>query len=383
MIPKEIFYGEDWKRLFGDENDIESWVLAELVKAFFLARKAKRSTHDEQHFEMRLMENLLQLADDVLNGTYKPGNGIAFIVHDPVIREIFAAPFRDRVIHHFLYNGVADWWDRRLIYDCYSCRVGKGTLFGVKRMAHHIRSVTECYQKPAYVIKLDIQGYFMSLPRDGLFERVCWGLDQQFPDKGPRYEIYKRVWKEVIFDDPTTGVRKRGNLNEWSKLPKSKSLFCQPPGKGIVIGNLSSQLLSNIYLDKLDRFVTYDLGYKHYGRYVDDFYLVVTPEEFPRAKKDLVLIDAFLTDIGLKLHPKKIHIQEASRGTEFLGMVVYPGRIVPGKRIVRNYQRALLSYEMGFKDDDSILSYMGLLKHVDGTRTQHRLFGKAGLDYNW
>lgn len=383
MIPKEIFYGEDWERLFGDENEIESWVLAELVKAFFLARKAKRSTNDEQHFEMRLHENLLQLRDDVLDATYKPGNGIAFIVHDPVIREIFAAPFRDRVIHHFLYNGVADWWDRRLIYDCYSCRMGKGTLFGVKRMAHHIRSVTECYQKPAYVIKLDIQGYFMSLPRAGLYERVCWGLDRQFPDKGPRYEIYKRLWKEVIFDDPTIGVRKRGNLGEWSKLPDSKSLFCQPPGKGIVIGNLSSQLLSNIYLDKLDRFITYDLGYKHYGRYVDDFYLIVTPEEFARAKRDVALIDAFLTDIGLKLHPKKIHIQEVSKGTEFLGMVVYPGRIVPGKRIVRNYQRTLLSYEMGFKDDDSILSYMGLLKHVDGVRTQRRLFGKAGLTYNW
>ena len=377
----EINFGEDWTRAFGGEEDIESWLLGELVRAFYLARKAKRSTNDEQRFEQRLYENLLELRDDILDGTYKPGSGIAFIVHDPVIREIFAAPFRDRVVHHFLFNGVAEWWDRRLIYDCYSCRVGKGTLFGVKRFAYHLKSVTENYTRPAYALKLDVQGYFMSLPRGGLFERIVWGLDRQFPKKGPRYEIYKRVWKEIIFDDPTTRVRKRGSLEEWDKLPKSKSLFCQPEGKGIVIGNLSSQLLSNIYLDLLDRFVTFDLGYKHYGRYVDDFFILVTEEEFPRAKKDLRLISEFLTSLGLKLHPKKIHIQEVSKGTEFLGMVIYPGRVVPGKRIMRNYQKALYQVQIGFKDASDMVSYMGLLKHVDSFKGQRRVFEQFGLDY--
>ena len=377
----KVSYGEDWDKNLGGEEDIQSWLLAELTNAFYLARKAKRGTNDEQRFEMRLGENLLELRDDILSGTYEPGNGIAFIVHEPVMREIFAAPFRDRVVHHFLYNGVADWWDRRLIYDCYSCRVGKGTLFGIKRLARHIQTVTDGYRCPAYSIKLDIQGYFMSLPREGLFQRVVWGLDQQFPEKGPRYEIYRRVWEKVIFDDPTVGVNRRGDLNEWTKLPPSKSLFSQPPGKGIVIGNLSSQLLSHIYLDMLDRFVKFDLCYKHYGRYVDDFFLIVTEREFPQAKKDVKVISDFLTSIGLKLHPKKIHIQEVSRGTEFLGMVVYPGRIVPGRRIMRNYQTALFEVEMGIKAEDSILSYMGLLKHVDGVRSQEKIFRRAGIDY--
>ncbi|MBQ7802568.1 RNA-directed DNA polymerase [Candidatus Saccharibacteria bacterium] len=379
----KISYNENWEKVFGPEDDLKSWLMAELTRAFFLARKAKRSTNDEQLFERRLYENLASLRDDIFEGTYKPSRGIAFIVHEPVIREIFAAPFRDRVVHHFLYNGVADWWDRRLIYDCYSCRVGKGTLFGVKRLAHHIRSATDGYKNPAYSIKLDIQGYFMSLPRTGLFDRVVWGLDREFPDRGPRYEIYKEVWREVIFDDPTVGIHRRGDLAGWEKLPKSKSLFCQPPGKGIVIGNLSSQLLSNIYLDLLDRFIVYDLGYKHYGRYVDDFFLIVTEDEFPRAKKDLRLIDAFLSNIGLTLHPKKIHIQEVSHGTEFLGMVVYPGRIVPGRRIKRNYQRALLEFSMGIKDEDSIISYMGLLKHVDSAKTHRRIFSRAGMTYEF
>ena len=380
---RDITYNENWQDVYGGSEDVESWVMAELTKAFFLARKGKRSTSDEQLFERRLFENLANLRDDILSGTYAPSRGIAFIVKEPVTREIFAAPFRDRVVHHFLYNGIADWWDKRLIYDCYSCRVDKGTLFGVKRLAHHVRSVTENYTKPAYAIKLDIQGYFMSLPRQGLFDRVVWGLDRQFPHRGPHYDIYKQAWKKVIFDDPTEGIRLRGDLHGWDKLPKSKSLFCQPPGKGIVIGNLSSQLLSNIYLDMLDRFIVYDLGYKHYGRYVDDFYLIVTEDEFLRAKKDLRLIKDFVAGIGLTIHPKKIYIQEVSHGIEFLGMVVYPGRIIPGKRIKKNFQKALLDFSMGIRDEDSIISYMGLLKHVNSAKTLEKIFLNAGMDYNF
>ena len=366
----EVKYSEEWEKAFGSHDEIESWVMGELTRAFYEARKAKRSTNDEQKFEVRLTENLLRLRDDILERSYHPSSGIAFIVHDPVMREIFAAPFRDRVIHHLLFNGVAEWWDRRLIHDCYSCRVGKGTLFGVQRFAKHVRAVTENYTKPAYCLKMDIQGYFMSLPREGLFERVCWGLNQQFPNKGPKYNIYKYLWKEIIFDNPVGMVQRRGNLKEWDILPKSKSLFGQPPGKGIVIGNLSSQLLSNIYLDKLDRFVKFDLGYKHYGRYVDDFFVIVRPEELAKAKRDLIVIRDFLTSIGLTLHPKKTRVQEVRKGMPFLGMVIYPGRVVPGKRIMRNYRKTLM------------ISYMGILKHVDGVKTQQRLFDKMGLKYN-
>lgn len=378
---QKILYNDTWAATFGDENDLSSWLMHELTRAFYLARKAKRTTFDEQLFENRLTENLLALRDDIYNRTYHPGHGIAFIVHDPVMREIFAAPFRDRVVHHFLYNGVAEWWDRRLIHDCYSCRVGKGTLFGIQRLAHHIKSVTNSYTEPAWSIKLDVEGYFMSLPRQGLFNRIVWGLNRQFPNGGPLYDIYKYTWREVIFDEPIKGVHRRGNLAEWKNLPKTKSLFCQPPGKGIVIGNLSSQLLSNIYLDMLDRFIVYDLGYKHYGRYVDDFYLIVKESELEKAKADIKLIEAFLIDIGLTLHPKKIRIQPVERGTAFLGTVVYPGRIVPGPRIIKNYHRALREFTSGLRDEEVIVSYMGLLKHIDAERTQQRIFEHTGMSW--
>lgn len=367
-----------------EEKDIGEWLLHELFLAYIEARKNKRGTSDEHKFELHAMENLVILRDDIMGHRYKPGRGIAFIIYDPVMREIFAAPFRDRIVHHFLYNQNAGWWDRRFIYDSYSCRVGKGTLFGIKRMQHYVRMVSRNGTQKAYVLKFDIQGYFMSLSRKKIFARVCWGLDRQYDTKHEWLKNLTRyLWKEVLFDDPTKGVQIRGSIKEWDGLPDNKSLFCQPPGQGIVIGNLSSQLVSNIYLDLLDRFITMELGWKYYGRYVDDFYIVVTEEELPRALADVEKIAEFLSSIGLTLHPRKRYIQEVSHGTPFLGMVVFPNAIVPGRRFKNNFYHAALEYTMGFRDNESIISYLGYMKNVNGKKLSAKIFELAGFEYRY
>ena len=367
------------------DKDIGEWLLHELYFAYLDARKNKRGTSDEHRFEINAMENLVILRDDIMRHRYKPGRGIAFIIYDPVMREIFAAPFRDRVVHHFLYNQVAEWWDRRFIYDSYSCRKNKGTLFAIKRLQHHINSVSLRGTKKAYVIKLDIQGYFMSLPRDRIYERACWGLDRQFlsSDKQWLKWLVKYLWKEVIFDNPIKGVKIRGSIHEWDALPENKSLFCQPPGRGIVIGNLSSQLISNIYLDQLDRYVKYELGYEHYGRYVDDFYMIVSENEYASALSDIEKIKDFLYSIELTLHPKKRYIQEVSHGVPFLGMVVYPNAIVPSRRFKNHFYHAAIEYLMGFNSDESITSYLGYMKNIDGKRICQKIFEINGFDYRF
>lgn len=366
-------------------SDIAEWLLHELYFAYLEARKNKRGTSDEHRFELNAMENLALLRDDILNHRYKPGRGIAFIIYDPVMREIFAAPFRDRIVHHFLYNQVAGWWDKRFIYDSYSCRERKGTLFAIKRLQHHINSVSARGSEKAYVIKLDIQGYFMSLPREKVFERACWGLDRQFTSPKDKWlkDLVRYLWKEVIFDDPTKGVKIRGAIEEWDALPENKSLFTQPPGQGIVIGNLSSQLISNIYLDQLDRFVKFTLGYKHYGRYVDDFYLIIPANNLEQALLDVERIKDFLFSINLTLHPKKRYVQEISHGVPFLGMVVYPNAIVPSKRFKNNFYRAAQSYVTGMNSDESILAYLGYMKNVDGKKLCSKMFELSGFDYRF
>lgn len=355
---------------------MEEWLMKELTRAYMVARKGKRKTKDEHKFELNEMENLVRLRDDIIERRYKPSRGVAFIVRRPVIREIFAAPFRDRVVHHFLYNMVGEWWDRHFIYDSYSCRVGKGTLFGIQRLAKQMRAISDNYQKKTYIIKLDLRGYFMSLPRKGLMERIVWGLDRQFPERGRVYDICKYLWGEIIFDDPVKGVMKKGNLRDWDDLPKSKSLFCQQEGKGVVIGNLSSQLLSNIYLDQLDRYIKYELGYKYYGRYVDDFYYLVLEKDLAQAKRDIGAIEMYLKEIGMVLHPKKRYIQPIERGVPFLGAIVYPYRILPGKRLKKFFYEGVGQVMRGEKDIQTIESYLGHLKYMNSYNLEKTVFRK-------
>ena len=127
-------------------------------------------------------------------------------------------------------------------------------------------------KKRAFAVQLDISGYFMHIDRKTLYKRVIEGLERQFPPetRDKRYTILKWAIHQVVFDDPTKNVRLQGTYSDWIGLPEDKSLMMQPKGRGMVIGNYTSQTFSNIYLDPMDRFITITLGYKHYGRYVDD-----------------------------------------------------------------------------------------------------------------
>ena len=336
-----------------------SWLNKELNIACQKAKAGKTNKPAVVEFAKTAKSEIASLAREIHTRSYKPRPSTAFIVNKPVQREIFAADFRDRIVHHFLFNQVNDWWDKRFIEDNYSCRVGKGTLYGIRRLDHHIRSVSRSYTLPTYVLKLDLQGYFMSLPRKKLYDRAIWGLDRQFPDKGYVYQVCKFLWKVIIFNNPLQDVVLNCPRSAWKGLPSSKSLFHQPKGKGIAIGNLTSQLISNIYLDQLDRYVTLELGFKHYGRYVDDFYIVSTDKT--ELLQVMTKIDHYLkNELELELHPNKIHLQEIDRGVAFLGAVVYPYRIHPGKRLKRNLAKALSNPDCPKATD---ASYQGLVKH--------------------
>ncbi|MBQ2695549.1 RNA-directed DNA polymerase [Candidatus Saccharibacteria bacterium] len=361
----------------------ENQLLAELYVAYLEARaNGKRKTRDEQQFEVDEMLNLKILCKKLLDKTYQPSRGIAHIIHNPVIREIFAAPFVDRVVHHWIYDKIYEWWDKHFLYDAYSCREKKGTLMGIKRLDLMIRRASGNYARPVWVVKMDIQGYFMSLDRKKLYDRVIWGLDQQYVNKKhlKEYELLKYAIHEIIFDNPVEGVRRRGWPKQWKNLPRNKSLFWQPEGFGIVIGNLTSQLFSNIYLDQLDRYIYYTLGYKYYGRYVDDFFIVVNEEQMKHLMRDVEAIREYLRRMGLTLHPKKFYIQKMDKGTQFLGGVVYPGHIQPSERIKKNYTKAVKRYAKGKKLVDSIVSYMGHVVHLSHKEFERKVYEVVGWE---
>lgn len=384
MKPRDIESDIELIRLKG----LRVWLLEALTKAFEDARRGKLKTYDEHAFEANWIENLTKLRDAILEWRYTPGASVTFVIFEPMVREIFAAPFRDRVVHHFLYNMQAGWWDARFIYDSYSCRVGKGTLFGIKRIQRYMRVASENYTKKAYIVKADLQGYFMSLPRQGLYDEVKLGLDKQFAkyiDDPMGYQVYKIcdfLWKQVLFDDPVVKARRRGSKNNWNPdiLPPRKSLFRQPPGKGIVIGNLTSQLASNIYLNQLDRYVKYELGYKNYGRYVDDFIVIVPEEQYVALKQDMKKIEHFLSEkLTLTMHPDKRYCQEVKKGVSFLGARIYPNCLYPSDRLQSSFQRAASGLAQGYSNVDSLISYLGIMKHFDGNKFVREIFDEMGF----
>ncbi len=386
---------DDFFQLISDANDysVKEWLLndpknlllAELYIAEQLARRGgKRKTHDTHAFEANLNENLTRLRDALWDYEYRPSRGTAHVIFKPVQREIFAAPYVDRIVQHWVVDSIDPWWDHRLITDSYSCRVGKGTKYGIERLRHHILSASHNLERPVVITKLDISGYFMHISRKIMYNRVIWGLDQQFAnDKGKRYKMLKHAIHEIIFDDPVRGVKMQGSYEDWRGLPEDKSLFVQPPGQGMVIGNLTSQDFSNIYLDVLDRFVTITLGYKHYGRYVDDFFIVVPEEDLPQLKRDIKVIGAFLNGINLSLNHKKTRFIPWQQGVPFLGMVVKGHAILPGKRVTNNFSDAAYKLVGGNGKIESIVSYLGLLCHYNSGKVTEKIFEKVGWDYNW
>lgn len=302
-------------------------LLTDLFASYYSARANKRNTASQMKFEAHLSRNLISLYEDVRDRTYSPGRGICFIIRDPVQREVFAASFRDRIIHHYLFNKLEPLFEPTFIYDSYSCRKGKGTLFGIERLEHHIRSCSMNRTAPCYVLKMDISGYFMNIDKMILHDIIMERLErlrilERLPD-GFDYDTVVFLLNKVIFNDPTKGCRVKGKRSDWKGLPASKSLFKAAPGCGLAIGNLTSQLFSNIYLNDLDQFCKRELGFRHYGRYVDDFFLVDSSRE--RLEDAVALIADFLaTRLHLTVNPRKTQIISCNCGVPFLGAIVCP-----------------------------------------------------------
>jgi hypothetical protein len=269
------------------------------------------------------------------DGEKMTANGYQFIVFKPVQREVFATDSRDRVVHHLLFNYVSPVFERTYIADCYSCRKGKGTHYGIKRPDHHIRSCSGNYTRPCFVMKPDLQGYFMSIDRRLLYKQVESVLLRYAGRKDTEgvkwkdrldYDLVFYLARTIIFNDPVKNYRLKGSPSDWDGLPRNKSLFHASEGCGLPIGNLTSQLFSNIYLTPFDNYVKRDLKFRHYGRYVDDFYLVHHDRE--TLKGAIPKIASFLKDeLKVMLHPQKIYLQQCGNGVLYTGAYIKPHRL--------------------------------------------------------
>ena len=286
----------------------------------------KKSRKDVQEFQRSLMSNIISLHNDLVSKTYGHGAYEAFNIYDPKPRNIHKATVRDRLIHRAIYRILYPYFDKKFIHDSYSCRNTKGVHKALEQFRAYSHRASKNHRKTVWVLKCDIKKFFASIDHEILI-RI---LDREIQDK----DI---VWllKQII-----------------------SSFHSTAEGKGLPLGNLTSQLLVNIYMNEFDQFVKHKLKVKYYIRYADDFIVMSTDRTW--LLKTLNQFHDFLsTKLKLSLHPKKVFIKTFASGVDFLGWVHFTDhRVVRTTTKCRMFKRLEES-----RADATVQSYIGLLSH--------------------
>jgi len=295
------------------ENLLEAW------QEFF---RGKKNKPDVQEFQLRLMDNIFNLHYDLVHHTYKHGGYQQFKINDPKPRIIHKASVRDRFLHHAIYRILYPFFDTTFISDSFSCRDDKGMHKAINRFKEFARVVSKNNTKTCWILKCDIRKFFASVDQNILMKI----LEKRIED-----ESIVNLLKEIIFSFKPNG------------LP---------------LGNLTSQLFANVYLNELDQFVKHKLKVKHYIRYADDFVIFSESKEY---LGDIIpLIGNFLqNELKLAFHPGKVFIKTLSSGIDFLGWVnFFNHRVLRTKTKNRMLKRIIENPKL-----ETLSSYWGLLKH--------------------
>lgn len=319
-----------------------------LFQAWGEFRKGKRQRKDVQIFERNLEDNLFSLYQALREKSYRHGKYQSFYVHDPKQRHIHKADIKDRIIHHLLYKYLYETFDTSFIYDSYSCRLEKGTHKAVKRLVNFTRIVSKNNTKSCWALKLDIKKFFASVDH-----KILLGLLKKKIDDENILWLLKEVINSFHSDHGY--------------------------GTGIPLGNLTSQVFANIYLNEFDQFIKHKLRIKSYLRYADDF-LILSP---CRQYLDhlLGIIPVYLYDrLKLRLHPDKIIFRKLEWGIDFLGYIVLPHYILPRTKTKRRILKKLkLKVDLP-TFNQSLQSYLGYLSHSNSFEVRQKLKNLTWVD---
>lgn len=308
-----------------------------LINAFFRFRVGKKSKEDVLEFTLNLVKAVAQLHENLKNKRYKHGTYKHFVVNDPKRRDIHKASVRDRVLHHALYDALYEYFDNKFIYDSYSCRIGKGIHKAILRMKSFVKKESLDFTKPIYILKCDIKKFFASID----------------------HKILKDILSKNIKDKEILWI-----------LFEIIQSFEKEKGKGLPLGNLTSQLLVNIYMNEFDHFVKRILKEKYYIRYADDF--VFISKNVKNLKNLIPKIKNFLeNNLKLQIHPDKIFIKKLASGVDFLGFVHFYHYLI----LRKNTKKRMIKNIKNNPKKEAIFSYLGLLKHGNTHKIQKQYFG--------
>ena len=310
-------------------------------------RKGKGERVDVQEFERHLEDNLFNLHRALSEETYWHGSYQSFYVQDPKRRHIHKANVQDRIIHRLLYNFMYEFFDKNFIFDSYSCRLRKGTHRAVLRLEKFTKVVSKNYTKPCWALKCDIKKFFANVDQEILFRLL---------EKRIKEEDILRLLSQII-----------------------KSFHSESgKGKGIPLGNLTSQVFANIYLNELDQFIKHKLKIKYYLRYADDFLLLSQDKRY--LERLVNPIKYFLKGtLNLKLHPKKIVFRKLDWGIDYLGYIVLPHYRLPRTKTKRRIYLKMKDKSGSTSFRQSLASYLGYLSHANSFKISQNLKNQIWL----
>ena len=297
-----------------------------LLVAWFRFRRGKKKKTDVRFFELTLGDNLAKIYEQLEAKSYVHAGYSVFNVSDPKPRIIHKAQVVDRVVHRLIYDTLYWYFHARFIHDSYSCRRGGGPHKAIERFKKFAGQVSENHTRTAWVLKCDIRKFFASIDH----ARLKQILTRHIRDP-------ELLW----LCDKVTGSFHSGIV-----------------GKGLPLGNLTSQLFGNVYMHELDMYIKQELRVKHYIRYADDFILL----SYDRSELENLLPkirDFLLSDLKLDLHKDKVFIKTYASGVDFLGWVHFPKY-----RVLRTSTKRRMLKNLGwYPKRETVNSYRGLLKH--------------------
>ncbi len=318
-----------------------------LFSAWKEFKRGKEKKLDVQRFTMALEENIFSLYRELQSGTYKHSLYDSFYVHDPKLRLIHKAEVRDRILHHAIVRVIEPLFEKTFIFDSYSSRKGKGTHRAVIQLRTFAKTLSVNHTKTVWALQCDIRKFFDSVDHDNLHTFLQERIDD----------------KKLL-----------------SLLGHIIASIETRPGKGVPLGNLTSQLFSNVYLNPLDQFIKQTLGVEYYIRYADDFVILSTDSIY--LQNLIKPINQFLKEkLTLSLHEKKLSIRKWHQGLDFLGYVSFPHHTIlrtkTKKRMLRKIRKRCLEYKNGEIDENSfnhsMQSYRGMLTHCRGRGIEQQI----------
>jgi retron-type reverse transcriptase len=354
----------------------------EVVKAYFDCRRRKRKSLHALDFEFDLEKNLFQLYEDLIDGNYQISQSIAFVVEQPKIREIWSATFRDRVVHHVIYNRLSPRFYPGFIRNSFACIPERGSLDASNHLWAGMRSITQNWQKQSYYLGADVRNFFVSIHKPTLSELVTKKIHEPW---------LKNLTTQVLFHDPRQSCVLKSKSEAFARVPSHKSLWHTPLDRGLPIGNLTSQFFANVYLNELDQFVKHTLRAKYYYRYVDDF--IILHESSDYLNDCFTQIERFLLEsLKIELHPFKKRLGLLDQGIDFVGYFHKPYRRYPRKRTANRLKSVVNRWKMnpqGYSPAalkqlrDSVNSYYGLIRQTSSYRMRKHLGDEIRSLFVW